>query len=235
MHIIKAALLSLSLVVSYGAYSKEIRIATFEHDTPQVDAAIKVMTALYQRIGLDMVIIRFPGKRSLVQANLGSTAGELMRIKSIEKSYPNLVRVPYAIGSLTAVAVVRSGQPQISEISELLGKRIGILRGIEFTEKLTKNLDREVLNSINSLFSILLSGRVDVILFPDLDARKSIKSHGLGNKLDIGARPVVDIPLYHFLHKNSQDIAEDLSKEMKGMKQNGELEKLIQSAEQPQN
>lgn len=231
---IKTAILGLVLLASSGAWAKEIRIATFEHDTPQITTAIRVMTEIYQRIGHNMTIVRFPGKRSLVEANLGSTEGELIRIKAIEHSYPNLVHVPYTIGSLTGVALVRKGQPEIASLSGLLGKRVGVMRGVEFTTILTKKLDHEILNSIDSLFSILLSGRVDVILFPALDAQKYIKHHGLEGKVDVSARPIVEIPLYHFLHKDSQAIADELSIEMKRMENSGALEKLMKSAEQSQ-
>lgn len=231
---IKTALLSLLLVASCSLWAKEIRISTFEHDTPQLNAAINVMTNIYKRIGYDMTLVRFPGKRSLVEANLGNTDGELLRIKAIERKYPNLLPVPYSIGGLTAMALVRTGQPQVVGISGLLDKRVGILRGVEFTEILTKNLDREILNSIDSLFSILLSGRVDVILFPPLDARIYIKKHGLENKIDMTVQPIIAVPLYHFLHKKSKVIADELSIEMKRMKKSGELEELIESAAQSQ-
>jgi hypothetical protein len=92
MNIIKAGLLSLLLAVSYGAshpvLAKEITIATFEYETEQVNSAINVMTEIYQNIGYDMKLIRFPSKRSLVEANAGLTEGELFRIKGVEKYYP---------------------------------------------------------------------------------------------------------------------------------------------------
>jgi polar amino acid transport system substrate-binding protein len=235
MNIIKAGFLSLVLTafcgVSNTAWAKEIRIATLEHDTPQVNAAIMVMTEIYKRTGYDMTIVRFPGKRSLVESNLGTTEGELMRIEGIEKSYPNLVRVPYVIGRLIAVALVRKGQPQVFDISELQDKRVGILRGVEYTEIVTKKLDRQILNSVDSLFNILLRGRVDVVLFPALDVQAFIKSHGLENEIDIGD-PIVDFPLYHYLHKGSQGIADELAEEMQRMTKNGELNKLLKSAQQ---
>lgn len=239
MNIIKAALLNLLLAasvgVSYCASAKEVSIATLEHDTPQVNAAIIIMTEIYKRIGYDMTIVRFPGMRSLVEANFGTTNGELLRIQTIEKHYPNLVRVPYAIGSLSAFALVHKGQPMVSDLSGLVGKRVGILRGVEYTEILTRNLDRQVLNSIDSLFKILLSGRVDVIIFPERDARKYIKNHGLENEVDISEEAIINVPLYHFLHKDSQAIADELAEEIQRMTKSGALDKLIEEANESQN
>jgi polar amino acid transport system substrate-binding protein len=238
MNIIKAGLLSLLLAVSYGAshpvLAKEITIATFEYETEQVNSAINVMTEIYQNIGYDMTLIRFPSKRSLVEANAGLTEGELFRIKGVEKYYPNLVRLPHAMGILKAMALTRAGEPKIVNILGLRDKKVGILSGLEYTKILTKGLDREVPNSIDSLFAILLAGRVDVIIFPKLDGQKYIKTHQLKDKINISDQPLIEIPLYHFLHKDSSAALEKLSKEMTEMKNSGALDKLIERVEQSQ-
>ncbi len=228
---IKVGLLCLSLFASFNSWAKEVTISTFEHDTPQLDTSIYVMKSIYQRIGYDMKIIRFPGKRSIVEANLGSVNGELVRVKNIETQATNLIRIPYAIGSLKAMAITRTGQAKVVGMAGLIDKRVGILRGVELSERITKNLDRQILNSIESLFSILLSGRVDLILFPELDALEYIKIHKLEGKVIISDNPIVAVPLYHFVHKDSKRLADQLTAEMKEMKQGGELKELIKAAE----
>jgi ABC-type amino acid transport substrate-binding protein len=44
----------------------------------------------------------------------------------------------------------------------------------------------------------------------------------------------IEIPLYHFLHKDSSAALEKLSKEMTEMKNSGALDKLIERVEQSQ-
>jgi polar amino acid transport system substrate-binding protein len=236
MNMIKAGFLSLLLAVScmasYNVLAKDITIATFQFDTEQVNIASKVMTEIYQTIGYDMKLVRFPSRRSLVEANLGTTQGELMRIKEIQKDYPNLVRIPYPVSRLTSMALTLSGQPEINNMEGLLDKRVGVLRGLEYTDILTKNLDRERLNTIDSLFEILLAGRVDVIIFPELDAKKYIKNHQLEDKINISTYAIVDIPLYHFVHKDSKVVIELLNKKMSAMNETGALVRLIDKANQ---
>jgi ABC-type amino acid transport substrate-binding protein len=161
---------------------------------------------------------------------LGTTQGELLRIKEIQKKYPNLVRIPYPISRLKSMALTLSGQPEINGIEGLQDKNVGVLRGLEYTNILTRNMDRLLLNSIESLFEILLAGRVDVIIFPELDARKYIKSHQLEDKVNISTYPIVDIPLYHFVHKDSKVVIELLNKKMSEMDKTGALAKLIDKA-----
>ncbi|MFT7261916.1 MAG: polar amino acid transport system substrate-binding protein [Glaciecola sp.] len=236
MNMIKTGFLSLLLAVSCGTshnvLANEITIATFHFETEQVNHGIKVMTEIYRNIGYEMKLMRFPSTRSLVEANLGTTQGELMRIKEIQKDYPNLVRIPYPISSIKSMALTLSGQPEINNVEGLLSKRVGVLRGLKYTNTLTQNLDREILNSIDSLFAVLLAGRVDVILFPELDAQKYIKSHQLDDKVNISTYPIVDIPLYHFVHKDSRTVIELLNKKMSEMNATGALATLIDKAKQ---
>jgi polar amino acid transport system substrate-binding protein len=225
-------LLALPCAVSCNVLAQEIKIATFQFDTAQVNIGITVMAEIYQSIGYEMKLVRFPSKRSLVEANLGTTQGELMRIKEVQKKYLNLVRIPYPISHLNSMVLTLTGQPEINNMEGLLDKSVGILRGLEYTDILTKDLDREVLNSIESLFSVLLSGRVDAILFPELDAEKYIKRHQLEDKIIISTYSIVDIPLYHYVHKDSKVVIELLNKKMKKMTETGALAKLIDKANQ---
>lgn len=234
MHIYKAGLVGLLLIVYSTSWAQNIRISTFEQKTAQVDTAIKVMESIYERLGHKMSIIRFPAKRSLVEANLGTVNGELIRIKAIEEQALNLIRIPYAIGSLKIVAITRADQSKIQNIKGLNNKRVGILRGVEFTDQITNNLDRQALNSIEGLFEILLSSRVDVILFPELDARHYIKLNDLEFRLNMSELPIVEVELFHFIHKNDKAIADQLTAKMKEMDQSGELAALVESIEQAQ-
>lgn len=234
MHKIKAGLLGLLLIVCNPSWAQNVRISTFEQETVQIDIAINIMESIYKRLGHTMTIVRFPAKRSLVEANLGTVNGELIRVEAIEEQAANLIRIPFAIGRLKVVAITRTGQPKVKNMTGLKSKRVGILRGVEFTDQMTKHLDRQALNSIKGLFDILLSSRVDVILFPELDALQYIKFNDLEYKLDVSTFPIMEVELYHFIHKSSKALADQLFEEMKEMDQSGELAVLIETVEQAQ-
>lgn len=234
MHKVKAGLLGLLLIVCNPSWAQNVRISTFEQETVQIDIAINIMESIYKRLGHTMTIVRFPAKRSLVEANLGTVNGELIRVEAIEEQAANLIRIPFAIGRLKVVAITRTGQPKVKNMTGLKSKRVGILRGVEFTDQMTKHLDRQALNSIKGLFDILLSSRVDVILFPELDALQYIKFNDLEYKLDVSTFPIMEVELYHFIHKSSKALADQLFEEMKEMDQSGELAVLIETVEQAQ-
>lgn len=212
--------------------SDTVRISTFNHETTQMDVSIKVIHKLYQRLGHEMKLTRFPGKRSLIEANQGRFDGELIRVKAASKLMPNLERIPVEVGRLKGMSLTLTGKPKIVGMGGLIGKRVGILRGVELTERITQNLPRVIMNSIDSLFQSLLLGRVDVILFPDLDAKEYIKLHQLSEKVVIHTTPVVEAPLYHFIHKNKPVLIKEMTELLEKLKKSGELDAIIDSAEQ---
>jgi polar amino acid transport system substrate-binding protein len=224
--------LPLFLLVTSLSYGQKINISTFEHETIQVDVAIKVMASVYQRLGHEMIIFRYPGKRSLMEANKGNVSGELIRIKAVAELLPNLVRLPIEVGHLKAMALTRTGKPKVVGMGGLIGKTVGILRGVEFTDRITKNLSRQVLNSIDSLFQALLKGRVDVILFPELDAKEYITVNQLSEKVMINKAPILKVPLYHYIHKEKPALIQEMTLMLEKLEKSGELDAIIYSAEQ---
>ncbi len=224
-------LCTLILTAQYSM-SDQVRISTFEHDTIQIDVSVKVITKLYQRLGHDMILIRYPGKRSLVEANQGRVDGELIRVKAASKLIPNLQRIPIQIGRLKGMALTKVGKPKIVGMGGLIGKKVGILRGVELTDRITRSLPRVVMNSIDSLFQSLLLGRVDVILFPDLDAKEYLRVHELTTKVVINSTPVIEVPLYHFIHKSKPDLIQKMTSLLEKLERTGELDAIIYSAEQ---
>jgi len=190
------------------------------------------MSQIYQRLGHTMTIVNFPAKRSLVEVNNGSVNGELARSSMIEADNPSLIRIPYVIGTVKLVAVHAKNTPQISQIAQLKNQRIGVMRGLVATEKMTEQLPREMYNDLTALFKGLINNRVDVILFTKLGAEHYIRKFKLEDKLVISAQPLLVIPLYHYLHQRSHGIAQALSEEMEKMHTAGELQTLISTQEQ---
>ncbi len=213
-------------------HAQQIRIATINDQIPRIIVSQSIMSQIYQRLGHTMTIVNFPAKRSLVEVNNGSVNGELARSSMIEADNPSLIRIPYVIGTVKLVAVHAKNTPQISQIAQLKNQRIGVMRGLVATEKMTEQLPREMYNDLTALFKGLINNRVDVILFTKLGAEHYIRKFKLEDKLVISAQPLLVIPLYHYLHQRSHGIAQALSEEMEKMHTAGELQTLISTQEQ---
>lgn len=223
--------LMLGLIASTLAQSKEIVIASINEQTPRLIVSTSIMRQIYQRLGYEMTVVNYPAKRSLLEVNNGSANGELARANIIEADNPNLIRIPYAIGIVKAVVAQKRTDSPIQKLADLKGYRIGILRGFVVAEKMTENVTREVYSDLPALFKGLIYDRVDAILFLKIDLEYYIRKHKLENSLEISNTPFLEIPIYHYLHKNSANIAKALQAEIKKMHTSGELQDLIKAEE----
>jgi len=225
-------ILLLVLMAFSPAHAKQVRIASINHQTPRLAVTQSIMNLIYQRLGHTMAIVNFPAKRSLIEVNKGTVNGELARASLVEARYPNLIRIPYAIGTIKLVTLQTKNTALVQQLADLKSRRVGVLRGYALTEKISEHLTREIYNDLAGLFQGLMHGRVDVIFFSRLAAEHYIKKLKLEDKLVISEKSFMEIPLYHYLHNNSANIAQTLTEEMQKMHATGELQNLIQSQEQ---
>lgn len=219
----------LSISVSH---SEEITISTFKQNTAQIEVSASVMTEVYQRLGHEMKLVFYPGKRSIVEANNGTVDGELIRIKSTRQLLINLVMIPTPVDTLKVMAITRTGDTKVVSLKGLAGKKIGVLLGVELTDKIVQNLPHQTVDSIDSLFKILVSGRADVILFPSLDSKEYIQRNSLSEKVAINTPPILEIALYHFINKSKPTLIKDMSELLAKLKETGELETITQQVQQ---
>ena len=225
-------ILLLGLMASGLTHAKQMRIASINHQTPRLAVTQSIMSQIYQRLGHTMAIVNFPPKRSLIEVNNGSVNGELARASLVEAKYPNLIRIPYAIGTIELVTIQAKNNPPIQQLADLKNRRVGVLRGYVLAEKMSEQLTRETYNDLAGLFKGLMHGRVDVVFFSRLGAEHFIRKLKLEDKLVISEKSFMEIPLYHYLHNRSINIASALQEEMKKMQATGELQELIISQEQ---
>lgn len=220
------------LLFSQLTQAKQFQIATFDQESVQIDVAFKVLRKVYQRLGHDIALVRFPGLRSLIETNSGETDGELIRINALETQYTNLIRIPTPISNMSLMAFSRKENPPVVGLAGLIDKRVGIVRGVEITDRLTQNQDRQIVNSIDSLFQILLSGQVDVVIFPKLDSLFYLNALNLADKVVMSQHPLMEVKLFHYLHKSQAKIAKQLTALLQQMESYGELDALNYSIEQ---
>lgn len=133
------ALLALSITPSL-THAQQILIASIDDQIPRLIVTEAIMSQIYQRLGHTMTVVNFPAKRSLVEVNNGSAEGELARGSIIEAGNPNLIRIPYSVGTVKLVAIHTKTTPAISQIAQLKNHRIGIMRGLVAAEKITEQL-----------------------------------------------------------------------------------------------
>jgi polar amino acid transport system substrate-binding protein len=222
----------LLLVLANSARAKTLVITGGEETNSIVRVAQLVMTDIYQKLGYHVKFRHCPLKRALMAANAGIYDAEVARVKGLEAKFPNLIRIPVAIYQIEGVAFTKNKDFPIDGWESLRPYKIGVLRGVQFAEKGTENLNREISNSLISMFKKLDAERVDVVVEAKLNGIITIKQLKLHDSILILNPPLETIELFHYVHKKNEHLVPKLTEILRQMKQNGSLDELIRKSEQ---
>ena len=192
-----------------------------------------VLSKIYNNIGLNITISPLPGKRAQYAANYGNKDGEIMRIWTYGDENPNSIRVPTPYYYLeTMPFVLKNSDIKIETKEALANYRLTKIRGVKHTNNITKGLSNIYeMSSTEDMFKLLLSGKVDVVLTNTIDGNLALTRLGLNNVISMN-KPLARLPLYHYIHKKNQSLIPLIDKEIKRLKDNGQLAQLIFLAEQ---
>lgn len=224
-------LLRLYLVVFFILWSGAARAAedrktmTFSQvsgSPMQVKAAL-LITKIYSRFNIDTEYLLIPGRRSLEMSNAGKTDGELFRIWEVGVTYPNLLRVPTPIMGFRGYAYRLDG-PAINSVDELTKDfRIGVQRGLVWSEKLVAGRKAVVrTKSMAELVRKLLKGSIDVALYTGVSLEAEFKKRNSQRQL-VKGRPITVLKVYHYLHKKNAAMLDKVDAEIKRLISIGDL------------
>lgn len=121
-------------------------------------------------LGYDLQIMHNPGLRSLAMANSGVVDGELIRIRSAEDEYPNLIQVPVALmhAEVGLYTHHRHAVPGDSW-KTFQPQRLASVKGMMLMEKLPAQFDNTpTISAQNYQQAVhqLIAGRADLTLLP---------------------------------------------------------------------
>jgi ABC-type amino acid transport substrate-binding protein len=184
-----------------------------------------IVREAYRRLGIDVVIKRYPAERAVRLANSGDVDGEIQRIGGLAEHYPNLIQVQPAINFIEATVFTTTTEFPIEGWNSLAPYRIGVIRGIKFAEQNTRDMRVAPAGGYDVLFRLLERGRVDIALSPRVNGLYHIKRRGLQ-----GIRPlepsVAVVDLYHYLNRKHADLVPYISAMFSRMRASGELPRI---------
>ena len=185
---------------------------------------IEILSQAYKQINIQFQVKYYPAERSLVTANKGTSDGEIQRIAGVDKIYSNLVMIPQPIGQLEGCAFVKDIRlPKNAGWNDLRPYRIGILRGAKFSEEATSVMERVLSYDYESLFHLLNEGRIDVVVVARLTGMLELKK-GNYKGITIIKPPLVELPLFHYVHKRHQNLVRPLSEILYQMQKQGKIQ-----------
>ncbi|MFZ6778409.1 substrate-binding periplasmic protein [Undibacterium sp. Ji83W] len=198
--------------------------------SPGRDGVLDLFYAeLFKRVGFKVDIQPMSAERSLLNVNNGIDDGDVSRVLGIDKTYPNLVRVPESVMFYQMVVFTRKPSFTVTGADSLKPFDVGILTGWKILERNivdTRSLLK--LETGTQLFSMLDKGRIDVAVIEKLEGLHFIKSLGLKD-IKIMEPAFVEGDWFLYLNKKHEALVPRLAEEIRKMKQDGTHKRIFDS------
>lgn len=128
-----------------------------------------VVGETFRRNNHQLVLVRLPAERGLINANNGIEDGDLSRIAGLERAYPNLRRIPEKLFDMQFVGFAKDSNVRIDGWESLKPYKIGLIKGWKiFENNIPKGTDFVVAKSADQLFTMLEKNRIEVALYSKL-------------------------------------------------------------------
>ena len=196
--------------------------------TAVVEAYHRLLQRAYDEIGYDVVLKRYPVKRTYVQADFDKVDGILISSKSLLADYKNLIPVPVPLAQAELVVLSITEDFVVDGPSSLEKYRIGLLRGYLLSEQITRTMQRQIVEDYRALFSILQMKRVDVVIALKRESQRFLATNPEFNDVRTLEPPLTTIPMYHFLNKRHRELISRVSPIVQRLIDEKLLERLYQ-------
>lgn len=206
------------------AFFDEPLIFVQTHLGHKFQCAHNTLKKAYKSLDIDISIKTFPAKRALKMANEGHADGEMLRVKGIEASFPNLVHIPVPLCSVKSILVVND-KVKAKNYDELRKYRFGTVAGFAYQEDTIKKhkLNAIRVNQNKKLIDLMLINRVDAI-FLSKQASIELLNNPQKKAFKILNEFTQSVYFYHYLHKKHYEIIPLITNELKKMELNGEID-----------
>jgi len=185
-----------------------------------------VYKELGKRTGIHFVIQPLSGERALLNANEGIDDGDVGRIAGLDKTYPNLVRVPELLMSAQLKVFSREADFVVTGADSLKPYDVAILTGWKIVERTvvgTRSLVQ--LETFEQMFDMLGKGRVDLAIAEEMMSREVIRKLGLRSIKTLDPA-LLKVDWYLYLNKKHAALVPQLEAAIRQMRQDGTLQKL---------
>lgn len=212
--------LCLLLQPSPGRAQERVYVLSYSPGTLFHSLVRDRVKVVYERAGIPVMFVPLPHKRSISDANDGLVDGEVGRVTSVEKNAPNLRRVDVKLMDLVGAAYVRRSNDL--EYSDILldVSEVGIVRGVQWAQKVMQGRDVTAVNDYQTLFDMLAINRIDLALATTASADSVLdKKLARHQGIRMLQPPLFSAPIYHYVNKKNADLIPRLEKALRGLHQ----------------
>lgn len=233
--ILKSFITILFVGFSHAALSQQTIVLNTAFAPPvsnnsQTGFADQVLREAFRRIGYQLVTVRMPAERALINANRGIDDGELARVGGLQKKYPNLIQVPETFLTIDMVLYSKN-YPNftVTGWDSVASHSVAIISGWKIMEQNFAKLGNQVeiikTDSPEQSFFLLKNNRVDFVAYSNWSGLGYLKTHNISNVMLLEP-PLARPKFYVYLHKKHKKIVPQLAEAIKSMKTDGTLQTL---------
>lgn len=223
--------LALALPTVAGQPLREINISTLIGNDPATAIAEQIVREAYRRLGVQLIVHKLPGERTLVQANEGKMDGELYRKLGMEREYPNLLIIPVPLQTYEIVIFTRGTTFVVNGWDSLRPYTLGFVRGIKIVQENTQGMRVEAVPTMQQAFEKMFMGRTDLVLGNRSSGMAVVKAMNMEG-VTVLEPPLASFPVYHYVHKKHEALVPELTRVLRQMQSDKTIER-IQKAGQP--
>lgn len=217
-------LISLFLIPAVTAKAEGRSLVLATADTPPFSTPDnngiydRLVLEAFRQIGVGVRVEHFPSGRSLAMAVNGTVDGEYGRISGMEAEFPSLVMVDEKLADHSFSAFSLDPELRIDGWDDLKDYHVGYINGWQIMEEnvvsaksVTKVAD------VKALFSVLLAGRVDVVLYSKRRGEYYLSEHAL-RTVHVLEPPLAERGMYLYLNRRHEELAQPLAEALRRIK-----------------
>lgn len=186
-----------------------------------------VVKEAFKRAGLNAEVVVYQNSaNSLSNANEGIDDGVALRIKGLEKKFPNLIRIPEKIMDNDFVAYSLTPLSLENVFSSLKSYKVTHVKGWQiFIKNLQDHPNVTVVKNPQSMFDKLSNNSVDIMLYERWQGLWRAKQSNI--KLQVSEPPLAKMEMFMYLHKKHKSHVDDVASALASMKKDGTYQKIF--------
>jgi len=189
-----------------------------------------IIAEAFRRLGLKGQVESYEASaRALINANEGIDHGVAMRIKGLEKKFPNLVRVPERLIENDFVAYSTGLDFATANWESLLPYVAAYINGwLVFERNLAAGQSKTAVRDPGQMFDMLNKGRVDVVLYERWQGLRRAQDTNIAVK--VHEPPLASVDMFMYVHKKYAHLAPKLAQALRDMKADGTYQAIFDRA-----
>jgi len=185
-----------------------------------------ILKEAYKRAEIKMTVERLPGVRSIVEANNGTSDGEVVRLQRVLSRYKNLRMVPEYIVQADASIASKIQNIKVTGWETVKKYSAATVRGYRSIERRLKDQEHVLASNVKSALKLVELDRVKILVLSRFDILRGLKGTGYKD-IKIIEPPISSVRLFHMVNKKHQSLVPKILTVLKAMKADGSHQRIV--------